>query len=98
MPHIGQVDKPQVAEVLPPQPPVVRESFAFELHAADTHAYPPVQTAKQVADSGERGGEVIRRAAYHLIDFRNGLLVQIMMSDGDFPNLGNLTGDHAAQG
>ena len=81
-PNVAQVDEAQVAEVLPPQAPVVRSPFALELHAPDTHVYPAVQVAKQAMDTGERGGEIVRGTAYHSVDFRDDVAVQIVFPNG----------------
>src|SRR6266576_4402402 len=36
-PGISQEHEAQVGQVLPPEPPVVQASLAFELHTADSH-------------------------------------------------------------
>ena len=84
---VAQELEAQAGQVLPLQPPVVRELFALELHAPDTHAYPAVQRAKQITDTGKRGGEIIRRASYHRVDFPNDLGVQVVVPGRQFPIL-----------
>ena len=58
-----------------PKPSVVGTTFTLELQTPETHAYPAVQAAKEVADFGIRGGEIVRRAPYDLVEFRDKSLV-----------------------
>src|ERR1700735_5040393 len=79
-----KVDQAESFEVFASEPPVVRPTFALELHAADSHANPAVQAAKAVVDMGERSREVIRDAAYHRVDFPDDFLVQVVMPWREF--------------
>jgi hypothetical protein len=68
--RVVQGQEPPRAERAQPEPPVVGTTFTLELHAPETHAYPAVQAAKEVAATRERGGEVIRRATNDPVESR----------------------------
>src|SRR5208337_4470110 len=71
-----------------PEPPVVGATFTLELHTPETHAYPAVQAAKEVAASRERGCEIVRGATNDPVEFRDGPLVQVVVPGRQFSNLG----------
>jgi hypothetical protein len=73
---------------LRPEPPVVRRPLALELHATNMHAQPFVQGAEQLPATGERGGEVGRRAAHHRVDLRNDPRIQVVAPTRHVSNLG----------
>ena len=65
--------------MLQPKPPVVASAFALVLHTPETHAYPAVQAAKEVADIGKRGGEIIRRAPNDPVEFLDDRGIQVVV-------------------
>src|SRR5208282_3138732 len=71
-----------------PEPPVVGATFTLELHTPETHAYPAVQAAKEVAASRERGCEIVRGATNDPVEFRDGPLVQVVAPGRQFSDLG----------
>jgi hypothetical protein len=73
--------------MLQPEPPVVGATFTLELHAPETHACPAVQAAKEVADVGKRGGEIVRRAPNDRVEFPNDRRVQVVAAGRQFADL-----------
>ncbi len=62
--------------------------LTLDLHTPQTHAYPRVKLLEFPTASREVGGEVVRRAPDHSVQFLDNDRVQIVFPNGQLPDLG----------
>ena len=65
---------------------IVSTRDAFVLHASEAPTNPFVQLVELAMAIGEARSKIIRRPAYHSVEFHHDLLVQVMVADGKFPD------------
>ena len=68
--------------------PVIGFPFALELHAAQACPNPFVDFFEQLSVVRERGGEVIRCTAQRQVQSNDEIIIQVVGTFGNFPNLG----------
>lgn len=66
---------------------IIGGELALEFHATESHANPRVKLEKLPTTSRKAGGKVKRRASDNSIESHDGLRPEVMMADGQGPNL-----------
>ena len=67
-------------------PQIMSARDAFVFHTSQTPTYPFIQFNELVLAIREACGKIIRRPAYHSVEFLDDLLIQVMRADGKFPD------------